>query len=82
MRHKYLIVIKKQDNDAVNLKSSQLEIWLFWKFSRKQTRGCAWKCFTFRNSILDDFDTLEKFSFSFRSSRLQIIFKIGVLKIS
>ena len=30
---------------------------------------------------LDDLHTLDKFSFTFRSNRSQIIFKIGVLKI-
>ena len=46
-------------------------------------------CSTFKNDLcisfshtLNDLHTLDKFSFTFRSSRSQIIIKIGVLKVS
>ena len=58
-------------------------VWLISKVARQKRSNLVWA--VFENvallETLDNLHTLDKFSLTFRDSCLQIIFKIGVLKI-
>ena len=53
LRWLLLLIKKKWENDLLNFKSSNSEIKLFWKFTKKHSRSCfAWTFCTFRSSYL------------------------------